>query len=223
MHDPSDVRHASRGASRAFGAALAVAAIALVAFIALHPTAHAHDPAALADEMRAIATRNAVVHGALIGAQLLLLLGCCGFAARLRLASLPVSAGLLAHAAGTLAGCGAALINGFVVPDVIARAAEHPAAEAAQPVLALCRAANQTLARADVLALSLAVLWWSCVLLQRRRAVLIAILGIPCAAVPLLALATGHLSMTVHGVGAFFLAQAIWSLAIATRLLRGNL
>src|SRR5437867_5733991 len=106
--------------SRNSGILLAIGSAIAVVFIALHPNPHAHDPSEAGAAMEHIATLNAIVHGALIANQSLILLGLIGLAGRLGFELLSVRGGLVAYAFGVLGVTGAALTNGFIVPALIA-------------------------------------------------------------------------------------------------------
>ncbi len=216
----------SAAADRRSGFILASAAVVMVAFMAVHPTVHAHDPAGFAAEMASISVLNAVVHGTLIAVLGVLVLGLFGLADRLGPRLLPVRAGLMAYGFGAVALAFAAIINGFVVPAFVARYAGDAVGAAAEwrPSLYLCHEANGVLSRIGVVAWSGAVLVWSAVLARGGRAPRpLAILGALCALAPVALLAAGRLPMNVHGFGAFILAQGIWTLAVGVQLIRARL
>ena len=100
MTDDPGVAGATEPASsgRPAGFVLGLGSIIMVAFMALHPTVHAHGAAGLASEMSRVAVRNAVVHGTLIANLGLILLGLLGLADRRGLARMLVRAGIIAAA-----------------------------------------------------------------------------------------------------------------------------
>jgi hypothetical protein len=222
------VTGAERGAAssgRASGIVLLAGSAVMIGFMALHPTVNHHAPSGLAAEMSRVAFRNALVHGALIANQGLILLGLLGLADRLGPRRMLVRAGVIAAAIGSIALPGAAVLNGFVSPGFIAASAggKVPSDELHAGLL-LAHLASVTLVRIGVPALCAAVLAWSAVLLRRGgpgRA--IGALGAACGLGPIIAQATGHLPVDVHGLGAFVVAQSIWYVATAVQLIRGRM
>lgn len=206
--------------------ALAVGSVLSVALMALHPTAHTHEPAAFVAAVTAGATPNGLVHGGLIAATGTLVFGFWGLACRLGARSVAARAGLVAYAAGAGAMVAAALVSGFIVPEFVSRYDSRPAAEleTMQHVLGLARAANQVCSRTGVLAASVAVVFWSAALLHRPGAPRVTgALGLAAGGLPALALLAGYLPMNVHGVLAFALAQAAWGVLAAALLIHGRL
>ena len=210
---------------RPAGIILGLGSIIMLLFMALHPVVHAHDPGGLVAEMARIEAINAVVHGTLLGNQGLILLGLLGFAERLGLRRTLVRAGLIAAAMGTIALSGAALLNGFILPGLVAgHAGGGGSFEALPPLLMLAHQTSVALIYVGIPAMSAAVLAWSLVLMRRGGASsAIGGAGVICALLPVIALATGHLPINVHGFGAFVLVQSIWYLAIALQMVRGRI
>ncbi len=222
---PGLVESREPASGRPAGIVLGIGAIIVPVFLAFHPTVHGHDASALAGEMARIATRNAVVHGALIANEGLILLGLLGLADRLGLRRMLVRAGLIAAVIGTLALIGAALTNGFIVPALIAEAAgAGGSVEEQYPVLLLSHLNGAALVQLGVASLAAAVLAWSAELLRRGRlGIGIGALGLICGLLPAVALAAGHGFATLHSFGAFAVLQSIWYLASAVQLVRGRI
>jgi hypothetical protein len=137
-----------------------------------------------------------------------------------------VRGGLVAYQMGTAALVAAALVSGFIVPELVLPYQGRPAEEleALRGVLGLARAANQVCSRMGVLATSLAMVLWSLAILARpglSRAV--GLLGCVAGAGLVVALLSGHLPMNVHGALAFVLAQTVWNLGVAVELIRNRL
>ncbi len=206
--------------------AIALGSVLSVALMAAHPTVHARGVSDLVEGVVRQAAVNGLVHGALIALLGVLFFGFSGLSSRLGLGRAAVRGGLVAYAFGAAALTAAALVNGFVVPELAARYRTGPAAdlEALWPVLGLCHAANQVCSRLGTLAIAVAVLLWSLPLARRRglqRA--IGAFGLTAGVLFPAALLAGRLPMTVHGLGAFLLVQAAWGVAVAVELLRGRL
>jgi hypothetical protein len=113
----------------------------------------------------------------------------------------------------------AATVSGLVGPELIAR--QEALGVAADALRIYNHALNQAFAKVLVAASSAAIGLWSMEMLRTRRFRRGAgILGCAVAALALLALLSGHLTLDVHGFGAVLLAQAAW-LILAGAELRG--
>ena len=141
--------------------------------MAHHPTLHSHTISSAVEEMPKLQSLNGLVHGGMIA--LSLLIGLC-FAEYSTLRGLtrflPRSA-LILFLFGLLAMCFGALINGFIVPDLIASFAAQPNQYAqAKMLLSAAWASNQSLVALGAYLMAAAVLLWSMDLLintpQRR-------------------------------------------------------
>lgn len=222
-HPPLFPFHAS---PRSSAICLIVGTVLTVAFMAIHPTSHAHDVAGFLVELGEIATFNAFVHGTLMATTCLVLIGLIGVAERIGTGLVLTRIGIVAACIGTIAGIGAATVNGFILSGVVAhRSGDDPAVvEKLKPILALLMETNGTLARIDVIAMSAAVALWSIALIHSRGTTRwLGAFGLVCAIAPAAALLAGRLPMNVHGFGAFILAQAVWWMSAAVLVLRGNL
>jgi len=230
-HEPiptrADERTSADSSSRASGIVIAAATAITVIFFAQHPTLHTHELDSIVDELAAMAVKNGIVHGVLIGAMGLFIVGFWGFADRLGMRSIWVRAGLVAYIAGAVAMMAAAATNGFVVSRLAShfRDSNSEALETVNLLFTLCHEANVVCDHIGIVGLSIATLLWSVALLTRQMSGGIAIGAIGLligAAAPLLLLA-GHLHMNIHGMGAFLLAQAIWQIAVAVQLIRDRI
>lgn len=194
-----------------------------VGFMAIHPSVHGSDLASAVDELAGMATRSAVVHGALIAIMLVVLHGFIGMSGYLGWHLGRVRAGVIAYAAGVVCMLGATLPSGFLIPRIAIRYADRPDAdlEALRPVITLCHDLNQVLAQIGTVAWSAAILAWSCALLGRGRfARAFAVLGMLVSVVTVAGLLGGHLRLHVHGMGAVIAAHAVWSAGVAVWMLR---
>jgi len=212
--------------SRAHGWALGLGAILMVLFMAMHPTVHAHNMRGLADGIMSGATFNRTIHGTLMVLTFLILLGFAELSNRLGWRQLPVLAAFVCYAAGWLAHLGAAAINGFMVPALVEHMAEDRDAslEHLSPILDFCHVANQALAQMGVVAICVALVLWSAVLLTRAGGLrAVGILGFICGGLPLFLLFAGRLPMDIHGFGGFVLALSTWSIAVAVQLIHDRI
>jgi hypothetical protein len=212
--------------SRLDGVAIALGSLLLVAFMAIHPTIESRRATDFIAEVARKAVVNGVVHGSLIAVLGVLVCGFTGLASRLGLSLFVVRAGLVSYAMGAFAMIAAALISGFMVPEVVSRYQGRPVEELEmmRQLLALYRTTNGVCSRLGVMAMSLAIVFWSLPLMGRPGLLrAIGTLGCLAGAMPMIALLSGYLPMNVHGVGAFVLVQAVWSLAIAVQLIRNRI
>jgi hypothetical protein len=206
---PSDNKSNGRPA----GIAIALAAIAMIIFMAHHPLPSAPDTEHFIGELVHEALASAIVHGVLIGMMGLLLLGFTG---------LSVRAGLVAYAAGCVAMTAAALTDGFILPSLAVHYADRLSGD-----LEIFRASSQLLylalaaaTRLGVFSLSLAVVLWSLELVWRAGArSAVGTLGLVVGVIPIVLLLMGRLPLNFHGMLAFVVSQAAWYLAIAMQMI----
>lgn len=127
------------------------------------------------------------------------------------------------YGASAVAALLAATASGLLAPDLLARVAglDGEARAAASGMLRYNYALNQAFAKLLVAASSAAIGLWSVEIVRTesmRRAA--GILGCVVAALALLALFSGHLTLDVHGFGAVVLAHSIWLILIGAELRR---
>lgn len=203
--------------TRLGGALMLGATLAALALMLHHPTSlHGPDDGRLMRDWS-----NALVHGGMIACLLVLMAGASVLPRRLGERRLSVRAGALAFNGGVVAMIGAALINGFTVPRILAAAASPGLARLqASPFSAL----NQVLALFGMVLVGLACALWAVRMLRLDPVTKIAGgLGVAIAV-----LAVGWL---MHGHGDFGLLPAmtaltvfaVWSLITAVQLLRGEI
>src|SRR5262249_53646600 len=112
--------------------------------------------------------------------------------------------------------------NGFIVPALIEARADlgdslHAMEEASHVI-------SVSLVYFGIPAMSLAVLAWSSALLRRGGGSMApGVTGLFCGLIPILAEATGHLPVSVHGFGAFVLLQSIWYVTVGVQMIRRRL
>ncbi len=222
---------------RAAGVVILVASILTLVFFAAHPAIHSHDLGEAVAEMSRIATTNMLVHGVLIAMMGAFVLGFWGLTEQLASSAAGHSSarlilsrgGLVAYAMGALAMMGAATVNGFFVTGLALQYHDlEPARmEPLRALLVFCHTANATLDVMGIVGMSIGVFLWSLLLMATRRSDggtrIIGALGVLIgAALPVLLIA-GHPAMTMHGMGAFLLAQMLWNMAVATQMIRGRI
>ena len=208
---------------RAAGLLIGLASVLSVAFMVFHPTVHAHDTAELIAGVARKAVVNRVVHGSLIALVGALVCGFTCLSSRLGANSISARGGLVAYVMGAGTLIVAALVDGFIFPEFIARYEGRPTEEleTLRPALALVWTVNQVCARAGVLAMSVAMILWSANMARRPGGIrVVGALGAIVGTLLVGALMTGNLPMNIHGVLAFELAYTVWALAVATLLIR---
>lgn len=211
------------GGTRVCAVVLGAASLALAAFMAMHPTPHAHDLEGLVKGLEEGAGFNGFVHGTLTGLLGVVFVCLWTLVDVLGAGRLLVRGGLVAYGAGAMSMGGAALINGFILPGLASRhgAADTTYIEKLRPLVAICQEANTTLAQGGVIAASVAVVLWSVAMLRKETfAPVPGIIGLLAGIVPVAALAGGRLPMSVHGFGGFLLLQVVWYLGVAVWLFR---
>src|SRR5262249_32739869 len=136
-----------------------------------------------------------------------------------------IRAGTIAYAAGVILMIGAALVSGFVVPDVVGRLSSLPVLDAPilQAILILCRVLNQTCANAAGVAMSVGIGCWSVAMLRESGSWRLAGgLGCAVALLPAVGLLSGTLSLNILGMTAVVVIQGVWYVAMALLLLRSR-
>ena len=208
----------------ASGLAIGLATILAIAFVTHHPTAAGHDPAEILNDIAQKASADRLVHGALIGIMGAFLFGFSGFAAWLGLDGPLVRLGLIAYAAGCGSTVAAALIDGFIVPDIAALsvAPHHGDVNVAFDFLRIASSAIQYLTKLGLVLMSAGILSWSAALLPAadlRR--WIGLLGLFAGGIPALLILAAGTVMNAHSLIAVLAAQGVWNLAVAVLLLNG--
>jgi hypothetical protein len=210
---------------RVAGALIVLAWLLSLAFMAHHPVIHGHGLEDLVTEMERQAATDRIVHGALITLVGFLLYGFACLASRLGLDSFVVRAGLIAYAMAAGGMVAAALADGFITPEFIGRFHGRPTTELEmmKEIMAFCGIGIRVCTRFGIIAMSVAVLFWS-VALRRGPALVraVGVLGWLAGAAPLVAISIGLLPMNVRAVMVFMLTQGVWSTAVAVLLMRGD-
>jgi len=192
-----------------------------VVSLALHPVVQAPSAEAALGRIVELARLDQLVHGVLMAIYAGLLFGFARFARTLGLGRPSVQAGLIAYGLGCLGVFGAALLDGFVIPD-LARQYLGSAREAAcGDLLVLCAILIQVLTRLALVAQSVGIAFWALAAsLEPTRHRGIAVIGFGVAAA-LLVLVLAAPVMAPHGLIGILLLQGLWNLWIAAHLIRG--
>ncbi len=205
-------------------AAITLVTLAVLALFAMlhHPTIAAHGAEEALAEIRTEQPLNATVHGVMIAVVLLYHWCFSVLGAWLGRGRSAVSLAQLALHVGTGAFVGAALVSGFVVPELAARV--EPTAQGVGTALVTLFAVNQALARLGTVAFGVAIAAWAVALLLQRpqgaamlsRAVGAA--GLLAGAAMVLGLLTGLWTLNVTGMTIVVVILGGWGCAAAAWL-----
>lgn len=158
------------------------------------------------------------VHGAMITLAAALFFGFALFARKRGTGRPLILAGLVAYAVSLAAHIGAATINGAIVPALAARTGSA----IDQDIALLCWEANQALARMGVYATGAAYTLWSVDLILRGPMAnrLVGVAGLLAGIGPMVAIASGSVSMDLAGAMAIYAVHALWAALVGIQLLR---
>ncbi len=182
--------------------ALLIGVIAPLLIMGMHPTG-----ADITIGGARLVLINHMVHGVSLAAQPVVFLGLLGLWRRLR--SDVATAALVFYAFGIVAILSAAVLSGFVAPEVVAE----------RPLLFYTGQLNQGFAKVSVAAIGASLILWGVAL---RFARLPAAAGVIIGAVLVLGVLTGWLHLSASGIVIVTLLQAIWIILVAALLLRGG-
>jgi hypothetical protein len=203
------------------GAALIASVLGFVLTMAFHPTGGDFSGGS---EAVARATHRAVgSHGLALVSIPVGLFGFLGLSRWLGPRRAPVSAAFLLYAISAVALLCAALVSGFVAPDLIRElsGADPPDRSTWHALLAYNFMLNQAFAKVGVAAFSGAMIFWSASLPRSGALAKTAqILGIAIGTATLLVLGHGLVRLDVRGFGWIVLTEAAWILPVAILLLR---
>ena len=182
--------------------ALLIGVIAPLLIMGMHPTG-----ADITIGGARLVVINHMVHGVSLAAQPVVFLGLLGLWRRLR--SDVATAALVFYAFGIVAILSAAVLSGFVAPEVVAE----------RPLLFYTGQLNQGFAKVSVAAIGASLILWGVAL---RFARLPAAAGVIIGAVLVLGVLTGWLHLSASGIVIVTLLQGIWIILVAAQLLRGG-
>ncbi len=208
------------------GLALMAGAVLTIVFMLHHPTTSAGDLSGVLEEIQHEAAVSAWVHGLMIAVLAGIWFGAYGLTVRLDAGRALPSLGYLLFSLGVLAYMLAAVVSGFIVPEIAAHFGGSQAAEMQQApgFLAAGWAANQAFANAGLIGTSLGILCWSIALLVHQKLARIAgLIGILVGLFPILLLLGGHLRLHITGMTAVVVVNSIWYLMIGALMLWGEL
>jgi len=182
--------------------ALLIGVIAPLLIMGMHPTG-----ADITSGGARLVLINHLVHGVSLAAQPVVFLGLLGLWRSLR--SDVATAALVFYAFGIVAILSAAVLSGFVAPDLISD----------RVLLGYTYGLNQGFAKVSVAAIGASLILWGVAL---RFARLPAAAGVIIGAVLVLGVLTGWLHLSASGIVIVTLLQGIWIILVPAQLLRGG-
>ena len=214
------------GPDVAAGLILISAALASVTAAAHHPVIKAHGRDDLFAQIRETAVADRFVHGALIVCTIALLFALFRFAQRLGTQRATVLLGLISYVFGAAAMISAALVDGFLAPEIgssyLQAASNTP--DDGVALLRFCSLAIQVFTKTGVIAVSVAILLWSAALIRAGRGPLLAaIVGVAVVLLQVYVLTHGGSAITAHTIIPIVIAMAVWYFAIGLLLIAGRI
>ena len=199
--------------NRKAGFALITGSLGGMVTMAIHPTA--------GPDNTHLALVSGIAHGLALASVLLLFLGSCGLAKFLAASDRLAFAALVLFGFASVAVSIAAVVSGWVVPDIMRLMARDTPAAAPQWRIAIASIfqLNQAFSRIYAVAGAAAItLWSACCLRQGRLSRGIALFGCTTAPLVVLLIVVGHLRLNVHGMGIVMLTQVVWFVGMGGQL-----
>jgi len=212
--------------NRIAGMALMGGAALAIFFMSHHPSTSSQELGAALGEIRDEGVVSAWVHGMLILVMVGIWFGTYGLTRRLGAErALPVL-GFMLFGLGTLAYCLAAMVSGFIVPEIGSRFADVPAdqLEQAKGMLLISGISNQAFANAGLIGTSLGIVAWSLALMTHASINrIVGILGLAVGLLPAVLLLSGNLTLHLAGMTGVVITQSTWYLLIGYLMIWGPL
>jgi hypothetical protein len=199
------------------GVAFIAGSIGFIITMAIHPLPLA---SATIEKVHRMAIISGIAHAFGIASTVLLFLGACALAQRLRGETCSFAA-LVTFGFSCVAIFIAATISGFVIPPILKHMARDEAANAHQWEIVMWGIfqLNQAFARIYAVGASVAIILWSTA--ARHSGGLsqgIVIYGYIIAALVILGVGSGHVQLDVHGMAAVGLTQIIWFVLVGWQM-----
>ena len=196
--------------SRLFGWALIAAGVLAVVFMLHHPVAEGGNLAERLASMESMRGVASWVHGLLCAVLVVIWAGLMGLSQNLGWHRFAPVCGFVCISAGSLLYIGAAMISGFVVPELAADGSAG-AAKSTHQILALLWHGNQALANAGAVATAAAIGFLSCSMLSRSGLLQwTGGVGVVIAGATLLGLVLGWIALDVRGMTLVTIAHSGW-------------
>lgn len=185
-----------------------------------HPTGGGRSGEELADSLARVAGMSKLVHGAMIGAEVLLLYALAAHAVRRGLERPAVLAGLVAYGVGAIAMIPPPIIDGFVIPDLALRAQSDAEMRAVlAPLIAFAFGMAIAFAKLASALISAGVVFFSIDLLHERGAARwVGGLGVAIGVAAGAAVVSGVVALDARGMTAIVIAWSVWYAALGVLL-----
>lgn len=203
---------------RIYGMVIAVSTFLAIVFVAHHPVPAVSAGSGVLAGIDHIRSMDHVVHGGLIVLLLALMTGFAGFVDQAARARPAMRAGLIMYVTGCIGAIGAAVLDGFVIPDIARHFAAAPADEQriAYDLIVLAGLSIQNLSKMAFILMSGGILAWAVVLLVNRSPMWIAgVVGLFAGGAPILLLVATGLLLRPANLVAILCAQSAWNACIA--------
>jgi hypothetical protein len=204
------------------GVALILGALCGIVTMSLHPTSR---DLAAGESFHSVANLAIGVHALAIASAPLSFLGALALTQRLQGADRMALSALVAYGFGLVAVMIAAAVSGFVAPNLLQEqmSSAPSASDALRIALDYNHHLNQAFAKIFTVASSTAILLWSIAIVRDRALPAgIGFYGLFIGPATIVALASGHLRLDVHGMGAVVFAQALWLVLSGISMIRAN-
>ena len=208
------------------GLTLVFSALVSLIVVAHHPVIKVRETDELFTQMVKKAFADRLVHGALIMLVIVQLFAFCRFARRQNIERTPVLLGFIFYSLGTVAMIGAALVDGFFLPEITASYLHmsQASADAGLALLRFCSIAIQLFTKSSVLAISMAILLWSFSFVRAGRASLLArFIGVAAVLFQAYILVLGGSIITAHKILFVAAPQMFWYIGVGLLLVGGEL
>lgn len=199
------------------GIAFIAGSIGFIITMAIHPLPLA---SATIEKVHRMAIISGIAHTFAIASTILLFLGACALAQRLR-GETSSFAALVTFGFSCVAIFIAATVSGFVIPPILKHMARDEAANAHlwEIVMWGIFQLNQAFARIYAIGASVAIILWSTA--ARRSGALTqgtVIYGYIVAVLVILAVGSGHVQLDVHGMAVVAFGQVIWFVVVGSQM-----
>jgi hypothetical protein len=199
------------------GIAFIAGSIGFIITMAIHPLPLA---SATIEKVHRMALISGVAHAFGIASTVLLFLGACALAQRLRGETCSFAA-LITFGFACVAIFIAATVSGFVIPPILKHMARDEAANAHQWEIVMWGIfqLNQAFAPIYAIGTSVAIILWSAAAWRNSGLSRgIVIYGYIIAALVIVAVGSGHVRLDVHGMAAVGLGQIIWFVLVGSQM-----
>jgi hypothetical protein len=205
------------------GLILILSALGSLIAAAHHPVIKVREANETFAQIGQSAFADRLVHGALILFLVAQLFAFCRFARQQGIHRASVLLGLIFYVLGTVAMISAALVDGFFVPEIGASYLNLPStADLGLALLRFCSIAIQLFTKSGVIAISVAILFWSISFARAgRRPLVAAFIGVAAALWQIYILGHGS-TITAHTIIFIVAAQILWNVAVGYLLIRGQ-